>query len=191
MYMYRSVLELLSCSVHTICTWTKVYKSNWVVVYSKNVHVHKVQIVRFCIRFCTCQNMYMYKSVLLFYTKMYGWYRPSYIRHRAVVCRIVNWKGLTGCNVTNIWTKFGVWLLWTLFGRPSTVENCVKYIFYSIEWRGAVCVGGGGGRWNCYCEMWIFNIITVHYSARVMNCKLWIVNCKTDYSSLFGPNNEL
>ena len=75
-------------------------------------------------------------------------------------------------NVTsplNIWTKFGVWLSQTLFGRPSTGKNCVISIFYSIDRRGAglgVGVGVGG-------------IVTVksEYS--------------TYYSSLFGPNNEL
>ena len=84
----------------------------------------------------------------------------GFIRYCAVVCRIVNRKGLTGFNVTsplNIWTKLRVWLLRTLFGRPSTGENCVISIFYSIEWRGAVCVCvcvcGGGVRLNCYCEM--------------------------------------
>ena len=94
----------------------------------------------------------------------------GFIRHCAVVCRIVNRKGLTGFNVTsplNIWTKLGVWLLRTLFGRPSTWENCVISIFYSIEWRGAVCVcvGGGGVGW----------MVTV-------KCEY-----STYYSSLFGP----
>ena len=35
------------------------------------------------------------------------------IRHGAMVCRIVNWKGVNAYSVTsplNIWTKFGVWL---------------------------------------------------------------------------------
>ena len=72
----------------------------------------------------------------------------------------------------NIWTKLGVWLLRTLLGQPSTGENCVISIFYSIEWRGAVCgggekVGGVGGIVAVKCE----------YS--------------TYYSSLIGPSNEL
>ena len=44
------------------------------------------------------------------------------IRHGAVVCRIVNWKGLNAYSVTsplNIWTKFGVWLPRTLGGPLS------------------------------------------------------------------------
>ena len=122
----------------------------------------------------------------------------GFIRHGAVVCRIVNWTGLTAYNVTsplNIWTKFRVWLLRTLFGDPPQ-EKIVSYLFSILLSGGDRCwgggAGGGGGRWNCYCEMWIFNIyIKVHYSARVMNCKLWIVNCKTNNSSLFGPNIEL
>ena len=103
----------------------------------------------------SCANIWSKFSVQLPWTTIsppvkgdyHVWSDTGWIRHGAVACRIVNWKGLTGCNVTsplNIWTKFGVWLLWTLFGRPSTGEHCVKYIFYSIEWRGAVCVGGGG-----------------------------------------------
>ena len=43
---------------------------------------------------------------------------------------------------SNIRTKrFGVSLPRTLFGRPSTGENCVVSIIYSIEWTGkrAVC----------------------------------------------------
>ena len=95
----------------------------------------------------------------------------GFIRHGAVVCRIVNWKQLTAYSVTspmNIWTKFRVWLLRTLFGRPTTGENCVISIFYSIEWRGAVLGGGGVG-----------GIVTV-------KCEY-----STYYSLLFGPNNEL
>ena len=93
----------------------------------------------------------------------------GFIRHGAVVCRIVNWKQLTAYNVASpfdIWTKFRVWLLRTLFGRPTTGENCVISIFYSIVWRGAV-LGGGGGIFTVKCE----------YS--------------TYYSSLFGPSYEL
>ena len=95
----------------------------------------------------------------------------DFIRHGAVVYRIVNWKGLTAYNVPsplNILAKFRVWLLRTLFGRPTTGENCVRSIFYSIEWRGAV-LGGGG----------VCGIVTVQ-------CEY-----STYYSSLFGPSNEL
>ena len=66
-------------------------------------------------------------------------------RHDAVVCRRVNWKGLTAYNVTsplNIWTRFGVWLARTLCGPPSKEKSCVVSIIYSIEWTAK----GGGGR---------------------------------------------
>ena len=43
-------------------------------MYTKYEHVHKVQNVKFHIRFCTGENMYTYIN-----TKMYGWYRPSYV----------------------------------------------------------------------------------------------------------------
>ena len=64
----------------------------------------------------------------------------------------------------NSWTKFGVWLSRTLFGRPSAGENCVYFLFSWGEGSG----GAGVGR-----------IVTVksEYS--------------TYYSLLFGPNNEL
>ena len=50
------------------------------------------------------------------------WSDTGSIRHGAVVCRIVNWKGLNAYSVTsplNTWTKFGVWLPRTLDGPPS------------------------------------------------------------------------
>ena len=50
------------------------------------------------------------------------WSDTGSIRHGAVVCRIVNWKGLNAYSVTsplNIWTKFGVWLPRTLCGPRS------------------------------------------------------------------------
>ena len=54
-----------------------------------------------------------------------------------VVCRIVNWKGLTAYNVTSplkIWTKFGVWLPLRLCGPPSKEENFIVSIIFFIEW---------------------------------------------------------
>ena len=50
------------------------------------------------------------------------WSDTGFIRHGAVVCRKVKWKGLTAYNVTsplNILTKFGVWLSRRLCGPPS------------------------------------------------------------------------
>ena len=50
------------------------------------------------------------------------WSDTGSIRHGAVVCRIVNWKGLNAYSVTsplNIWTKFDVLLPRTLGGPPS------------------------------------------------------------------------
>ena len=60
------------------------------------------------------------------------WSDTGSIRHGAVVCRIVNWKGLNACSVTsplNIWTKFGVWLPRTLDGPPSKGKKIVSYLF--------------------------------------------------------------
>ena len=60
-----------------------------------------------------------------------------------VVCRIVNWMGLTAYNVTsplNIWTKFCVWLPRRLCGPPSKEENCVVSI---------------GGRLYCKLKFWM------------------------------------
>ena len=50
------------------------------------------------------------------------WSNTGCIKHGAMVCRIVNWKGLNAYSETsplNIWTKFGVWLPRTLGGPPS------------------------------------------------------------------------
>ena len=72
------------------------------------------------------------------------WSGTGWIRHGAVVCRIVNWKGLNAYSVTsplNIWTKFGVWLPRTLGGPPSKGKKCVVFITYFIEWTAK---GGGG-----------------------------------------------
>ena len=91
----------------------------------------------------------------------------GFIRHGAVVCRIVNWKQLTAYNVAsplNIWTKFRVWLLWTLFWSTHHRRKLchIYFLFYWVEGRGGV-----GGIVTVKCE----------YS--------------TYYSSLFGPSNEL
>ena len=63
MYMYRSVLELLSCSLHKICTCTKVYKCNWVVVYTKMYMYIKYELSDFVYDFVhakirTCTKVY-------------------------------------------------------------------------------------------------------------------------------------
>ena len=72
------------------------------------------------------------------------WSDAGSIRHGAMVCRIVNWKGLNAYSVTsplNIWTKFGVWLPRTLGGPPSKGKKIVVSIIYFIEW---IAKGGGG-----------------------------------------------
>ena len=72
------------------------------------------------------------------------WSDTGSIRHGAVVCRIVNWKGLNAYSVTsplNIWTKFGVWLPRTLGDPPSKGKNFVESIIYFIAWTAK---GGGG-----------------------------------------------
>ena len=65
------------------------------------------------------------------------WSDTGSIRHGAVVCRIVNWKGQNAYSVTsplNIWTKFSVWLPRTFGGPPSKEQNCFVSIIYFIEW---------------------------------------------------------
>ena len=60
-----------------------------------------------------------------------------------VVCRIVNWMGLTTYNVTSslkIWTKFGVWL--------PREENFVVSIIYFIEWTAKGVEVGWIANWN-------------------------------------------
>ena len=74
------------------------------------------------------------------------WSDTGFIRYGAVVCRIVNWMGLTAYNVTSpldIWTTFGAWLSRRLCGPPSKEENCLVSIIYFIEWTamGGGCVG--------------------------------------------------
>ena len=74
----------------------------------------------------------------------YVWSDTGSIRHGAVVCRIVNWKGQNAYSVTsplNIWTKFGVWLPRTLGGPPSKGKKIVVSTIYFIEWTA----NGGGG----------------------------------------------
>ena len=59
---------------------------------------------------------------------------------------IINWKGLKVLNLRSpliIWTKLGLWLPRTLFGRTSTGENCVLSTL--LSW-------GEGDRSNFYCE---------------------------------------
>ena len=78
----------------------------------------------------SCANIWSKSSVQLSWTTIsppvkgdyHVWSDTGSIRHGAVVCRIVNWKGLNAYSVTsplNIWTKFGVWLPRTLGGPPS------------------------------------------------------------------------
>ena len=72
------------------------------------------------------------------------WSDTGSITHGAVVCRIVNLKGLNAHSVTSplkIWTKFGVWLPRTLGGSPSKEKNCVVSIINFIEWTAKE--GGG------------------------------------------------
>ena len=54
----------------------------------------------------------------------------GFIRHGAVVCRIVNWKGLNAFSVTsplNMWTKFGVCLLGHLVVQHQK-DKIVSYL---------------------------------------------------------------
>ena len=108
----------------------------------------------------SCANIWSKFSVQLPWTTIsppvkgdyHVWSGTGWI-HGAVVCRIVNWKGLNAYSVIsplNIWTTFGVWLLRTLGGPPSTGENCVilnniYLLFYWVEGSGVCVCGGSGG----------------------------------------------
>ena len=81
------------------------------------------------------------------------WSDTSSIRHGAVVCRIVNWKGLNAYSVTsplNIWTKFGIWLhsntWWSTINRKKL---CRFYGLYFIAWTAK----GGGAWFELYYEI--------------------------------------
>ena len=65
------------------------------------------------------------------------------IRHGAMVCRIVNWKGLNAYSVTsplNIWTKFGVWLLGHVVVHPQKdkILSYPLFILLSGSRRGGL-----------------------------------------------------
>ena len=109
----------------------------------------------------SCANIWYIFSVQLPWTTIsppvkgdyHVWSDTGWIRHCAVVCRIVNWKGLNAYSVTsplNICTKFGVWLPHTLGGPPSKGKICVVSIIYFIEWTAR---GGRGS--NCNMNFWI------------------------------------
>ena len=75
----------------------------------------------------------------------YVWSDTGSIRHGAVVCRIVNWKGQNAYSVTsplNIWTKFGVWLPRTLGGPPPKGKKLSYPLFILLS---GPRMGGGGG----------------------------------------------
>ena len=72
------------------------------------------------------------------------WSDTGSIRHGAVVCRIVNWKGQNAYNMTsplNIWTTFGVLLPGPFMVDPPQ-EEIVSYLF-SILLSGGERWGGG------------------------------------------------
>ena len=86
------------------------------------------------------------------------WSDTCSIRHGAVVCRIVNWKGLNAYSVTsplNIWTKFGVWLPRTLDGPPWKGKENVSYLLFILlsgprRGRGVVRIV----IWNFWIMKW-------------------------------------
>ena len=63
------------------------------------------------------------------------WSNHRCIRHGAVLCRIVNWKGLTAYNVTsplNIWSKYAFSdTLWSNLKRGKLC--CFYYLFYWVD----------------------------------------------------------
>ena len=136
----------------------------------------------------SCANIWSKFSVQLPWTTIsppvkgdyHVWSGTGWIRHGAVVCRIVNWKGLNAYSMTsplNIWTKFGVWLPRTLGGPPSKGKKCVVSIIYFIEWTAK---GGGGGRGsNCNMKFWIVKWENMNESGPV---GIGVVR-------IFGPNS--
>ena len=101
----------------------------------------------------SCANIWSKFSVQLPWTTIsppvkgdyHIWSDTGWIRHRAVVCRIVNWKGLNAYSETsplNICTTFGVWLPRTLGGPLSKGKKLCRiyYLFYWVDREG----GGGG-----------------------------------------------
>ena len=92
----------------------------------------------------SCANIWSKFSVQLPWTTIsppvkgdyHVWSGTSWIRHGAVVCWIVNWKGLNAYSVTsllNIWTKFGVWLPRTLGGPPSKGKIVLYLLFILLS----------------------------------------------------------
>ena len=111
----------------------------------------------------SCANIWSKFSVQLPWTTSsppvkgdyHVWSDTGWIRHGAVACRIVNWKGLNAYSVTsplNICSKFGVWLPRNLVVHSQKEKNCVVSIIYFIEWTAK---GGGGRGSNCNMKFWI------------------------------------
>ena len=80
------------------------------------------------------------------------WSNIRCIRPGAVMCRIVNWKGLTTYYVTsplNIWIKYAFSdTLWPNLKRGKLF--CFYYLFYWVDREM-----GGGVRLNCYLIFWM------------------------------------
>ena len=109
-----------------------------------------------------CANIWSKFSVQLPWTTIsppvkgdyYVWSETCWIRHGAVACRIVNWKGLNAYSVTsplNICTKLVYGFLGHLVVHPQKEKNCVVSIIYLIEWTAK---GGGRGS-NCNMKFWV------------------------------------
>ena len=142
----------------------------------------------------SCANIWSKFSVQLPWTTIsppvkgdyHVWSDTGWIRHGAVACRIVNWKGLNAYSVTsplNICTKFGVWLPQTLGGPPTKGKNCVVSIIYLIEWTAK---GGGGRGSNCNMRFWIEKWGNINESCPARIEVLQIFSPNSVYSCL-GP----
>ena len=102
-----------------------------------------------------------------------------WIRHGAVVRRIVNIKGLNAYSVTshlNICAKFGVWLPRTIGGPPSKGKKLCRiyYLFYWVDREG----GGGHGS-NCNMKFWIVKWENMNESGPA----------GIEVMRIFGPNS--
>ena len=135
----------------------------------------------------SCANIWSKFSVQLPWTPIsppvkgdyHVWSGTGWIRHGAVVCRIVNWMGLNAYSVTsplNNWTKIVVWLPRTLGGPPSKGKNCVVSIIYFIEWTAK---GGGGRRPSCNMKFWIVKWENINESGPA----------GIEVVRIFGPNS--
>ena len=113
------------------------------------------------------------------------WSDTGWIRHGAVVCWIVNWKGLNAYSVTRplkyldqIWCMASFDTCWSTLKR---IKLCrIYYLCYSVDREG------GGGRSKCNMKFWILKQDKMHESGPA-GVKVVRVFCPTSVCSCFRP----